>query len=482
MIRQVFNLFFVVISYCGLSQSVLDNFIFSMCTAEEVRHAQIGVSVFDVDKGMVVGAYNHDKSFIPASSLKLLTSYIILDKLGKEFTYNTKLAYSGHITDSVLHGNLYIIGSGDPSLGSKRFSDRPQLIELMPYIVNKIKNVGINKIEGSVISDESVFDSYPISPSWQWDDLGSYYASGAWGININENEYELWYNTNKLTGEPADLLQIYPAISDLKITSEVKVNDEYGDDEAYIFGGPYVYDKKVVGSIPHRTNAFKIRGSMPDPPKYLAQALHIELAKQGINSHSYFSQYYNHGKTTGLTVFDSITSPPLLELVKQSNYHSINLYSEAFLKTIGYHLGFRGSGTEGIKMIEKYLTESGIDPKVLNMEDGSGLSARNRVSPFLLNQLLYLQIKKHGIEYVAEVLPKAGEEGTVRRLLKKSPAYGKVWMKSGSMNQIMTYTGIMKAKSGSWLAFSIMSNGYTQKPSEMRMWMETIIEGIYLNG
>lgn len=480
--KQVFNLILILLSFVGFGQTSLNDFIFRQCTTDEVKHAQLGVSIADAFDGSLIGGHNYDKSFIPASSIKLLPTFIALDKLGKDYNFITKLAHSGQIRDSVLHGNIYVIGSGDPSLGSKRFSHRLQFIELVPYLTKKIKSFGIRKIEGDIIADESVFESYPIAPSWQWNDLGSYYASGAWGINVNENEYEVWYNSNKTQGEIADILQIYPAISDLKITSEVWVSNEVDDEDAYVFGGPYTHEKRIVGTIPRSVNAYKIRGSIPDPPKFLAQSIFSELKKGGVSCNNYYTQYYKQGSSDGLKIIDSIKSEPLLDLTRLCNVHSINLYAESFLKLLGYKIGYRGSGKEGVRIIEQYLDSARINRTVLNMQDGSGLSARNRVSPLLMTQFLSDQVKKFGIDYVKSVLPKAGEEGTVRRMIKKSPASENVWMKSGSMKQIMSYTGIMKTKSGRWISFSIMSNGYTQTSGSMRRWMEEMIEGIYLNG
>ena len=92
MIKQVFSFLFILFHFIGFSQSELSDFIFQKCTSEEVKHAQLGVSIFDVDEGVLLAGYNHDKSFVPASSLKLITSYIALEKLGKDYTFVTKLA------------------------------------------------------------------------------------------------------------------------------------------------------------------------------------------------------------------------------------------------------------------------------------------------------------------------------------------------------------------------------------------------------
>jgi serine-type D-Ala-D-Ala carboxypeptidase/endopeptidase (penicillin-binding protein 4) len=480
--NKLINSFFL--SVCFLiqvnGQNATQDLISTWVNNDALRQAHVGIAIHDADQGYQIAGYNSDKLFIPASSLKVLTSLVSLHSFGQEFKYITKLAYEGQIVDSVLYGNVYIIGSGDPSFASKRFSEKATYNEISSLFAYKIKNLGVKKIEGDIIADGSIFDSYPISPSWQWNDIGSGYGSGSWGLNINENEYEIWFNSNKPTGEMTDLMSMVPVIKDLELTNEVFIEHEDGDDNSYIYGDPFSYKKRIVGSIPQRKNPFRIKGSIPDPQKAFAQNLLFELNQRNVEVRNATAHIYKKRNDAALIQIDSFVSVPFIELVRQANYHSLNMYCESFLKTLGYKKGNRGSAIEGINQIKNYLTNRSIDFSGLNMEDGSGLSARNLISPNLLSRFLSSYAKENGFELTASLLPEVGSEGTVRRLLKNSPSKGRIWMKSGSMNQVLTYTGIMKAKSGKWITFSLIANAYTIKASEMRNLMENIIEGIYV--
>ncbi|MBK8701280.1 MAG: D-alanyl-D-alanine carboxypeptidase/D-alanyl-D-alanine-endopeptidase [Saprospiraceae bacterium] len=473
----VFSLLFLSLFTNG--QPSVFEVINQWADAELMKHAHVGVAIHDVETGNLIAGYNHEKSFVPASSLKLFTSLISLTQLGSDFQYETKLAYEGILTDSILTGNLHIVGSGDPSLGSRRFAEKLNFNELPAYIASRLQKLGIKIITGNVICDESVFDAYPIAPSWQWNDLGSSYASGAWGLNVNENEYEIWYDVNKPGGEMADILTVVPDIPYLNLENEVFIADENSGDNAYIFGGPYTFDKRIVGTIPKGKQPFRVRGSIPDPPQLLARSVVKALSALGINSAGPAVHVQKKVGEQQLIPFDTLKSLPLRDLVKSANFFSLNLYSESFLKTLGVIKGERGSGSEGIRLIMSYMKEKGFDTASLHMEDGSGLSARNLVSPSLISHFLATYTNDNGIENTTTLLPMAGKEGTVRRLLKSSPAKGKVWMKSGSMNKIMSYTGLIKASSGKWLSFSIMVNSYNFTSSVMRNQMEALIEGIY---
>jgi D-alanyl-D-alanine carboxypeptidase/D-alanyl-D-alanine-endopeptidase (penicillin-binding protein 4) len=445
------------------------------------KHANVGLSVRSVNDNQLLSHYNHEYSLIPASSLKLITTLIALEKIGGETRYETYLAYDGQIDpDGTLQGNLYIIGAGDPTLGSSRIPGTSPRNDLLIEIAEMVKKKGITCIDGKVVADESIFDAYPIAPSWQWNDLGNYYAGGAWGLNINENEYGIYFNSNRREGSLSKLLFTDFKIPGLKLINEVTVDSANTGDNAYVFGGPYDFEKRIAGTIPKSKNKFKIKGAIPDPPKYIAYAIREKLAKQGIRSNGThvkvkkWSKNYKH-----TTIFDTIISPPISEIVKYANYFSVNQYCESLLKSLGLKVNGKGSGGQGIRAIFKSLKEYKIDSEGLHMEDGSGLSARNLISPDILAEFLAKYTDKNGLKVVQKMLPKAGADGTVRRLLSGRKSRGSVWVKSGSMERILSYTGLCKAKSGEWVTFSIIINGYTGKYRNFRPQVESLIDQIY---
>lgn len=476
--KQVFSLFILFQCFIIAGQTTINEYVSSWANNEVLKHGHVGVAIHDVEQGYMLTGFNYDKSFVPASSLKLLSSLVTLQRLGQDFVYDTQLAYSGSIQDSILYGNVYIVGAGDPSLGSKRFNEKSNFNELISLLTYKIKNIGIKSIQGQIIADHSVFDRQVIGDSWQWNDLGSYYATGAWGLNVHENEYEIWYNCNKSMGELADFLSTFPKINKLNLAHEVVIDAEDTGDNAFIYGGPDVYEKRIKGTIPLSKNPFKIKGSIPHPPRLLAETLSEQLINNGIYNLGSDVIYYIQNNT--LFPITNLQSLPLKELVKQANYHSLNMYCEAFLRTLGYKKGSRGNTEEGVRQIELYLQERGFDISGLNIEDGSGLSARNYITPYLLSGFLASFAKENGYSLMTELIPQAGSDGTVRRMLKDSPARGKVWMKSGSMNKIISYSGIMRANNQKWYTFTIMINGYSNKNSEIRKHIENLLEKMYL--
>ncbi len=472
---------FICLSANGFSQesntlqSKLDRFLLS----SEFKYASVSITVVDYETSEHLAQVNPDMSIIPASSLKLLTTLSAVELLSDTFQFVTRITHDGYIeADGTLKGNIYIEGTGDPTFGSGKFREEMDFEKLFPRIAKAITDKGISCVDGYIVADESEFNAFPISPSWQWNDLGNYYASGAWGININENEYKIIFTNRSTIGRRPSISHHYPYIPNLVFSNEVSVDSSHTGDQAYIFGGPYNYQKRIVGTIPQGNKSFTIKGSIPDPPLFAAYFLSEKLKERKIKTGGYKTEYYPKAKSQRKLI-TRIKSPYLIDIAQAANYDSNNLYCEAILKAMGKKKNGEATGQNGIAAIRGILRKFGVDHKALNMEDGSGLSARNNISSHLLADFLQQFTKKKGIEYTKELLPKAGSQGTVRGVLRNSPAQGHVWMKSGSMNRVLTYTGILQDSRGNWKTFSIMINGFDVKYRVMRSKVEKMVGWIY---
>ncbi|MBK8633201.1 MAG: D-alanyl-D-alanine carboxypeptidase/D-alanyl-D-alanine-endopeptidase [Saprospiraceae bacterium] len=463
------------------AQSALQNYVDEWVQHPFFKNSEISFAVHGIESQKLLAGHRMSKSAIPASSLKVLTTFIIYEELGYDFTYKTQLAHDGTIdSDGTLQGNLYFIGSGDPSLGSGRFDSFPNFDQLMDTIVSKVVKHGITCIDGDIIVDNSIFDAFPIGSTWQWNDLGNYYAGGTWGFNINENEYSIFYNTKKKIGQRASYSYQNPVIPGLELEHEVIVDSANTGDNSYIFGGPLVYQKRVMGKLPYDEKPFKIKGSIPDPPKFAAYSIYNYLQKKDIASAGF--EVINKPSPIVLQYFDTLVSPQLGLLCEQTNHRSINQYCDAFLKTLGLRMRGKGSSEDGIAYVEEYLMAMDIDINGLNMKDGSGLSARSYVPAELLSSFIAKYAAKHSIETIQHLLPEAGKEGSVKGVLLGAKIAPNFWMKSGSMDRVLSYTGICKTKSGKWVSFSIIVNNYNVKFRDVKYRVERLFDAIYTYG
>lgn len=465
----------------GFSQeSDLEHYFDSFLEIKEFRHAAISAYVQELSTDEVLLDHNGSMTLVPASTQKIITTYAAFAILGEDYQYTTRITYDGKISsDGTLDGNVYIEGSGDPTLGSTKIDGGPTFYQVLGVIVDFIKAEGITCIAGKIVADESVFDSYPISPSWQWNDLGNYYASGAWGINIHDNQYYITLKQTPKEGGYPELLHYSPYIPNLEIDNEVTTGKIGTGDEAYIFGGPYDYKKRIVGTIPPGTSKFTIKGSIPDPPMFMGYALHKQLKKTKISCEGYTSIWKKDQGKSRRKELGVILSPPLKDIIKLANFQSNNLFCEAILKTIGLHRYKKGAGQYGIRAIKDFCKKNKISTSAIFLEDGSGLSFRNRISSQSLSEFIKTTCALMGTQEFSRFLPKMGMQGTIRGMLAGKSSRGHVWAKSGSMNGVISYAGILKNKSGKWLSFSIIINGFEEKYKEVRPHLENFIHNLY---
>ena len=479
--RTCLLLCYLITSLYGLAQNNLQFKIDSIVNHSIYKDVQLGISVRDADSGEILADVHKDMMMIPASSLKLITTLSSLDILGNDFRYETRVSYDGILHDNgILEGNVYIEGSGDPSLGSDRIPGVLSTSLLLSKIVQDIKKAGILCIEGKIIADASSFGCQPVSSSWHWSDLGNYYAAGAWALNIHENSYNLWYECDGPVGTLTKIAYYEPHIPELAFENDVRIGKAYTGDNAFIFGGPYTNIKKVTGTLPKGKSLYKIRGSMPDPTHFFTFSLKKELEKNNMGSDTVFTLLQPDQYKYARKEISNYRSPDLKTLVKYTNESSINLYAESILRTLGLKEFRDGSDSAGIAALKKQLFSIGFDESTFTLDDGSGLSTKNQVSADLLSRFLVQFLKSKDRALVKEIIPSVGERGTVKRLLVNSEAKGKIWAKSGSMNNVLSYTGYCETESGRFIAFSIILNTHdAQGKHPRRAELEKILEAIY---
>ncbi len=449
------------------AQSKLKTAIQKFIKEESLTPASVGICLLDVKTGKVVAQHDSKKSLSPASSLKLVTTATALALLGENYRFKTVLQYDGTINNGVLDGNIYLKGYGDPTLGSDKMEGVLLLDELLNRLTEAIKKEGITSINGLVVGDASYFSTEVAAPSWQWNDLGNYYAAGAFGLNIHENLYYLAFLQNQSLGAKPKIHKIEPVVPNMLMINEVQNAASDSGDNAYIYGAPYSFTRFVRGTIPVGSSTFTIKGAIPDPPLMAAQLLNKRLRAKGIESRGLSStqlELNREGRQLSKSrkTIDTIESPTLGEIVKRTNLESINLYVETMLRAIGKKRFEEGSPEKGLDAIYEYWREKGMPLEGFFMEDGSGLSPRTAVSTFHLAKLLQIVAKNKTIYPAFEAsLPVGGKTGTLKRMFRGTIGEGRVLAKTGSMERIRSYTGYIKKKNGQQLSFSIIVNNYT---------------------
>src|ERR1051325_8794100 len=148
------------------------------------KSGQWGAVVVSLTKGDTLFAQNADSPMAPASTMKMYTSSMALDRFGPDFVFRTPVLRDGTLSaDGTLSGNLYLRGVGGPSLSSRFWKgDSP-----MDALARQIARTGLKQVHGDVVGDASAFDSQTIPDGWKKSYLGAAYAARVSALSLNEN-------------------------------------------------------------------------------------------------------------------------------------------------------------------------------------------------------------------------------------------------------------------------------------------------------
>lgn len=452
---------------CIGAQATVQEAVTQFNADPELAGATIAVKVIDVSTGVEVASANPELACIPASTQKLITTAAAMDILGPDHQFTTQLVATGEVDKGILQGDLYIVGGGDPSLGSPYLNGVPGLDDLLIRWQRAITKAGIKRVNGRIIGDASYYGTDGVASGWPWSDIGNYYGAGAFGLNIHENFYFLDFLQRTKEGSKPLLQGPRPQVPGLELTNELRSGPRGSGDQAYIYGAPYGYDNYVRGTIPVGTRRFTIKGALPDPPLFAAQALcrHLEANNIPVSLAAESDRTLGSGRFRPGRVIDTYESPSLAQLVDRTNLRSLNLYAEALLREVNKARGKEGFELSSAEILADWLTGQGLEVATARFEDGSGLATRNFISPDLMTDFLR---KQAGATRWRASVPVAGKSGSMKGYLKGTAAEGRLAAKSGSLGAVRAYAGYATRKDGQELAFTIMVNNFTVESRSLR--------------
>lgn len=464
----------VFLSCLNLCAATLAERLGEMAAAPGVKNASWGLSVKDAATGKVILERDPKRSLVPASILKVFVTAAALDKFGPGHTLSTRLYYDGYISNGFLNGNIYIKGAGDPALGSQLVTGAPPLEEVFSLWAEAVKAAGIKVVNGSVVGDDSAFES--VQPgSWAWEDIGNYYAAQPSALTLNDGLYKLYFKPSEKPGGEAAVLRTEPYIEGLKFENYVKTGPEGSGDQSYIYAFPGQYQAVLRGTIPGGQPEFAIKGALPDPALFAAQAFNAYLTKAGINSNKKpFKGAAPEGK---LNLITETVSAPLKSVVRVTNKRSFNLYAELLLRQLG-----AGHQEAGLAAVKGYLNGLGADVSELDIVDACGLSARDTVKAENFTDLLRAVYRKAYYADFYDSLVYPGDPdatGHVRNMGLGTPLEKHLRLKSGSLNGVRSYTGYLVTKKGRTLVFTSIINNYSAAPASMDKMHEELLLALY---
>ena len=400
----------------------------------------VGIVVREADTGKTVFRHNGEKSFIPASNNKILSSVAALSLLGKDFRFATEFYLGGGIHGNVAHGGLYVKGFGDPTID----------LEVLERIVARIRDMGISRIDGGIHLDGSYFDETRYGEGWDPEWTGEAFCPPVTAISFNYNSAKIKVSASRaglpayVSAEPGDFP--FPVKSRV-LTSQRRsgVMAEFGDGN----------EIRLSGYVSSRRKRETLEMSVPDPFFYFGEMLRAALEKNGIEVAGRVSRA-RVPRWAG-PVFTHY-SEPLGVVIREYNKESVNIIGESLVKVLGARfLGEPGSWKSGTYVIRDHLRGMGVSGDVA-VVDGSGLSRMNRISPADLAEVLLMAYRDPAIsKEFLESLPVAGVDGTLEKRFRE--LRGRVYAKTGYLEGARSLSGYAFAKDGRVYVFSVISNG-----------------------
>lgn len=458
--KTIFLTVYACICSVAMAQNItvrLDTAINKLEADAQFKHAIISMYVVDSKTGKTVFEKNAQTGMAPASCQKVVTSVSAFELLGKGYRYKTYIGkdYSSKV-DKTDAGCLFVIGSGDPTLGSGRWNSTTDTA-FFKRVLNTLKKNGYNNFGEDLVLEDYLYGTAVLPDGWIWQDIGNYYGAGCYSVNWRENQYEIFLQPDLKVGYPAEIASVKPFIFDVVYDNHIRTGKASSGDNAYIYAAPFSNIITTSGTIPQQQKPFAIKGSMPNPSRILGTELLNFLVKNKItfkgSSYSALERSLHDMPAHKAThIIDSVLSPELDSINYWFLKKSVNLYGEAFVKTIAYEKIRSGSTDTGIAIIKDFWSKRGIEKAALNMFDGSGLSPANRITTnALVTVMQYARQQKWFVSFYNAL-----------------PEMNGIKMKDGYINGVRSYTGYIKSKSGTEYSFSFIVNNFDGNAGTVR--------------
>jgi serine-type D-Ala-D-Ala carboxypeptidase/endopeptidase (penicillin-binding protein 4) len=431
--------------------------------------SSISVVVEKVGDRTPILALNAGKPMMPASTMKLVTTYSGLSILGPDYRWRTSAYADGSLdANGVLHGNLYIQGTGDPKLVPEELID----------LVQKIHKAGINGIDGALVLDKRYFDpSTRDLPAFD-DDVNAPY-------NVGPDPLLYAFKALQFTLTPSAQgvsIDVLPALSQLQIENDLHVTRGRctGAEEAF---SPHI----EMG--PNGTATARFEGPYPLHCGTHTVSLAASLTHSEFFAGGFLALWQQSGGTfTGATregptpanarLVATHDSPPLADIVRDINKFSNNTMARNLFLTIGAVINKPpATPAKAASAIETFLRRSGMPMQQLSLDNGSGLSRDEHVTALGLADVLQAANASSVAQPFVDSLPIAGVDGTMRNRLQSQPVGGNAHIKTGTLRDVRAIAGYVAGENGeSYIVVSLIND---PRSEAARAAHDALLEWVY---
>ena len=411
--------------------------------AQTLKGAHVGIYAIGASDGRVLYARNAGDLFQPASTFKLLVGSAALDKLGPAFRFVTDATIENTVVGGTLRGYLTLHGSGDVLLDDRDVAGLPAAL----------RAAGINEIEQDVVPDPT--DTPHYLPGWSWDDFPWYYAAPISALGFADDQVTVTVKPGARAGDPvATTVEPWGATSSpgaciaRELSFCIIVRARTGAPgtpstlDAQRGSGPR--ELEIVGQMPADGKPESLSLAVPHPPWFAAAGARRAIVAAGIpvRARGFITELRKSDDRAPLRTIWSHESEPLADLLADLWLPSDNMLAETLLRGLGAQAPARsGSSADGIAWEKTWLKKLGVDPAALTIEDGSGLSTYDRITPHDLVTILKYDWDGPNRALVLDDLPIAGVRGTLKSAYTGTAVAQRVFAKTGTLSHVSALAG-----------------------------------------
>ncbi|MBE9177752.1 D-alanyl-D-alanine carboxypeptidase/D-alanyl-D-alanine-endopeptidase [Oculatella sp. LEGE 06141] len=400
-----------------------------------------------------------DRYFIPASTVKLLTTAAVLTRLGASFQIRTSIYAVDQPSGLTV---LHLLGRGDPSITD---------LELQ-HLARQLRDRGITHID-RLILDHRYFRGDAIHPNWEWEDVQAGYGAPVTSLIVNENAIGFRL-VPQAVGQPLRLVWDDPtAALDWRVDNQSITVEPPSSEWVEMSRGGTQPVLRVFGQLQTGSEPDSVSVAVPNPIHHFAQHVRRALVAVGID----VAQIQLEAETDQIPSREvaAIDSPPLATVLVDANQDSNNLYAEALLRQLGTATADSSTLNASLMTLEDTLTTLGVDAASYALVDGSGLSRHNLVSPEAVVQTLQVMSDSPNAAIYRDSLAIAGISGTLRNRFVDTPVQGNLHGKTGAMSGVAALSGYLQPTHYSPLVFSILVNQFEQPVREVRQAIDEMV-------
>jgi len=416
-------------------------------------------------EGQALASHNQQLAFNPASVMKLVTTAAALDLLGPDYRWITRVYAQGSLVGDVLNGDLIIQGSGDPRLAH----------EDLARLLRRLRSLGVREIQGDLVLDRSLFQT-------TLDDAAAFDGLPYRAYNALPDALLLDAKAISLRFFPD------PQTQSVRVAMEPPMS-EFMIELPQLDTQPCINWREKLGAVVDPSSVH-FSGSYSLDCGERVLVLHAHTLSHARYFDAVFRQLWRElgGSINGVMREEKKLesarellqweSPTLAHIIRDINKHSNNVMARQLLMSlVASSTNAAATPEAGAAKAKAWLDTVGINSESVVIENGAGLSRKERLSADTLSKVLnHAWHSPYMPEFIAS-LPIVGVDGTMTRTLKNSAVKTRAHIKTGSLNDVASIAGYVKAKSGRWISVVCMINH--AEANSARTSFNELLEWIY---